>query len=293
MNAIQHRLLIMSGKGGVGKSTLAYCLALALRGGHGIDDRGSQTVQAEVAMLDLDLCGPSLPRLAQLSHAKVTSTPSGWIPPRSPDHGIPVMSSQFLLPTPDTPLAWRGPRKSHLIRRFVGETYWSRQDYLLIDTPPGTSDEHLAVLGVLTAAAAPHGALIVSTPSAVALAVVTRQLSFCRKMSIPILGIVENMGAHVCPCCQNVTNLFGPNAGAEQPMDDYLVNGGGSVRDAARAAGIPFLGAIPQDPQVAADLDRGACPMCTHPQSPAIPAIARIAQGVRDILHAVKRDERK
>jgi Mrp family chromosome partitioning ATPase len=279
----------MSGKGGVGKSTLAYCLALALRGGHVGGDGVARADQptAEVAMLDLDLCGPSLPRLAQLSDAKVTSTPSGWVPPRSPDHGIPIMSSQFLLPTPDTPLPWRGPRKSHLIRRFIGETYWSRQDFLLIDTPPGTSDEHLAVLGVLSAAAAPHGALIVTTPSAVALAVVTRQLTFCRKMSIPIIGIVENMGAHVCPCCQNVTNLFGPSAGEEQEMDEYVAKGGGSVREAAHAHGIPFLGAIPQDPQVAADLDKGQCPMCTHPESPAVPAIERLARRVREEVERV------
>lgn len=245
---------MLSGKGGVGKSsvTLQLALALSLQG-------------KSVGILDIDLTGPSIPRLVGLEDAKITQSPNGWLP--VPVHeAIPIqtdassspspsaspqprgslrcMSLGFLLRDRGDAVIWRGPKKTAMIRQFLSDVSWGATDYLLIDTPPGTSDEHIALAEQLltlsttdaTTAAQSNlpyltGAVLVTTPQAVATSDVRKEANFCVKTSIPVLGVIENMSGYACPCCGEVSNLFS--------------SGGGEVM--AQQLNIPFLGRVPVD----------------------------------------------
>lgn len=243
-------LQVLSGKGGVGKSsvTLQLALALSLQG-------------KSVGILDIDLTGPSIPRLVGLEDAKITQSPSGWLPvpvhdavttqPDTTSSSSPqtrgslrCMSLGFLLRDRGDAVIWRGPKKTAMIRQFLSDVSWGETDYLLIDTPPGTSDEHIALaeqlltLSTTDAAAAAQsnlprltGAVLVTTPQAVATSDVRKEANFCVKTSIPILGVIENMSGYACPCCGEVSNLFS--------------SGGGEVM--AQQLNIPFLGRVPVD----------------------------------------------
>jgi len=221
MDQVKHIILVLSGKGGVGKSTvssqLAQCFVLAGK---------------KVGLLDIDLCGPSIPRLMGLEGKVVHKSSSGWVPVYSDlSQNLAVMSIQFLLDDRDTPIVWRGPKKTSMIQKFVEEVCWGSLDYLVIDTPPGTSDEHIAVCESLKKYS-PDGAVLVTTPQQVSLSDVRKEISFCHKIGLPILGIFENMSGYVCPHCQECTNIFSSEGG------ELL----------AKEAGIKFLGRIPIDP---------------------------------------------
>lgn len=238
---------VLSGKGGVGKSsvTLQLALALSLQG-------------KSVGILDIDLTGPSIPRLVGLEDAKITQSPNGWLPvpvhdavptqtaasSPKPRGSLHCMSLGFLLRDRGDAVIWRGPKKTAMIRQFLSDVSWGSTDYLLIDTPPGTSDEHIALaeqlltLSTTDAAAAAQsnlprltGAVLVTTPQAVATSDVRKEANFCVKTSIPILGVIENMSGYACPCCGEVSNLFS--------------SGGGEVM--AQQLSIPFLGRVPVD----------------------------------------------
>jgi Mrp family chromosome partitioning ATPase len=209
-----------------------------------------------VGILDIDLTGPSIPRLVGLEGAKITQSPNGWLPvpvhdavPQSDSSTIPrgslrCMSLGFLLRDRGDAVIWRGPKKTAMIRQFLSDVSWGETDYLLIDTPPGTSDEHIALaeqlltLSTADAATAAQrnvprltGAVLVTTPQAVATSDVRKEANFCVKTSIPVLGVIENMSGYACPCCGEVSNLFS--------------SGGGEVM--AQQLGIPFLGKVPVD----------------------------------------------
>ncbi|KAJ5947560.1 Cytosolic Fe-S cluster assembly factor cfd1 [Penicillium verhagenii] len=250
LDGVKNIVLILSGKGGVGKSsvTLQLALALSLQG-------------KSVGILDIDLTGPSIPRLVGLEDAKITQSPAGWLPvpvhsrvtsqttdsttpSPSPRGSLHCMSLGFLLRDRGDAVIWRGPKKTAMIRQFLSDVSWGSTDYLLIDTPPGTSDEHIALaeqlLTLSTAdpvlAAQNHmprlaGAVLVTTPQAVATSDVRKEANFCVKTSIPILGVIENMSGYACPCCGEVSNLFS--------------SGGGEVM--SQQLGIPFLGKVPVD----------------------------------------------
>ncbi|XP_054750360.1 cytosolic Fe-S cluster assembly factor nubp1-A-like [Lytechinus pictus] len=190
MNAILHKIIVVSGKGGVGKSTLAASLALALA-----------QQKKRVGILDVDICGPSISQLMSVQGQKVINTQWGWKPLQSKHGKIKVMSVASLLDQAESAVVWRGPRKTQLIKQFLKNTFWGKLDYLIIDTPPGTSDEHLTVLKVLKNTR-PDGAVIVTTPQTVAMDTIRKEIDFCNKMKLPILGLVENMSGFVCPCCQ-------------------------------------------------------------------------------------------
>lgn len=248
-----NRRQVLSGKGGVGKSsaTLQLALALSLQG-------------KSVGILDIDLTGPSIPRLVGLEDAKITQAPGGWLP--VPVHSasdatdtnantdtdtekrgsLRCMSLGFLLRERTDAVIWRGPKKTAMIRQFLSDVLWGDTDYLLIDTPPGTSDEHIALAEQLltlsttdpVAAAQSNpprprlaGAVLITTPQAIATSDVRKEVNFCAKTNIPALGIVENMSGYACPCCGEVTNLFS--------------SGGGQVM--AVEMGVPFLGSVPVD----------------------------------------------
>ncbi|KAH6567328.1 hypothetical protein BASA61_006354 [Batrachochytrium salamandrivorans] len=223
LSQVKHIILVLSGKGGVGKSTVTTELALVLA------DMGKR-----VGVLDIDLTGPSLPEMFGLSGQQVHQSSTGWIPVYVDDtKQLGVMSLGFLLPNKDDAVIWRGPKKNAMIKQFLSDVCWGELDYLLIDTPPGTSDEHISVVEYLQEYS-PDGAVIVTTPQAVALADVRKEISFCKKVKLPILGLVENMSGFVCPHCAECSDLFS--------------KGGGE--DLATEKAILFLGRVPIDPQL-------------------------------------------
>jgi Mrp family chromosome partitioning ATPase len=258
-------LQVLSGKGGVGKSsvTLQLALALSLQG-------------RSVGILDIDLTGPSIPRFVGQENAKITQAPAGWIPvvvhsaettptaALSTSNGsgtrtvegdtgrvargsLRCMSLGFLLRDRGDAVIWRGPKKTAMVRQFLTDVYWGETDYLLVDTPPGTSDEHIALAEQLltlstatagvTAPGAPGrppclaGAVLVTTPQAISTADVRKEINFCAKTRIPVLGVIENMSGYACPCCGEISNVFS--------------SGGGKIM--AQEMGVPFLGNVPVD----------------------------------------------
>ncbi|ELR20625.1 Nucleotide binding protein 1like protein, putative [Acanthamoeba castellanii str. Neff] len=210
----------------------------------GCPSETAEAGRAGVGLLDVDICGPSIPLLLGVTAGQVVSSQYGWNPVKNKD-GVAVMSVQFLLNHPDAP-----------------DVFWGRLDVLIIDTPPGTSDEHLTVLAALKATqdARPDGAVIVTTPQEVSLLTIRKELKFCKKMGLPVLGLVENMSGFVCPCCNEVTEIF--------------KTGGGEAL--AREYGVPLLGRVPIDPRVSQCGESGTS-ILDHPDAPATPAFATIA----------------
>ncbi|XP_043237427.1 cytosolic Fe-S cluster assembly factor nubp1-A-like [Amphibalanus amphitrite] len=231
LSCVKHKILVLSGKGGVGKSTVSSMLSKTL----------SMDQNKNVALLDIDICGPSVPRIMGLEGENVHHSGSGWSPVFVKDN-LAVMSVGFLLASPDDAVIWRGPKKNGLIKQFLRDVDWGDTDYLIVDTPPGTSDEHLSVVQYLKTSGI-DGAVIVTTPQEVALLDVRKEITFCRKVGVPILGVVENMAAFACPKCQTTTRIFPPSTGGAEQM--------------ARDMHVPFLGSIPLDPRVARSCDEG------------------------------------
>ena len=228
---------VLSGKGGVGKSSVTVQLALALSL-HGYN----------VGVLDIDLTGPSIPRLFGIESAKIRQAPGGWLPVQvherqesdytSPNLGaLYCMSLGFLLRDRGDAVIWRGPKKTAMVKQLLSDVLWPTDlDYLLIDTPPGTSDEHISLMTnlmdpLMIAPTQQLGAVIVTTPQAISTSDVKKELSFCQKTSLKVLGVIENMAGYVCPCCGEITDVFS--------------KGGGEVM--AREWSVPFLGRAPLD----------------------------------------------
>ncbi|KAG8506381.1 Cytosolic Fe-S cluster assembly factor NUBP2 [Galemys pyrenaicus] len=250
---IGHVILILSGKGGVGKSTISTELALALH-----------HAGKKVGILDVDLCGPSIPRMLGVQGRAVHQCSAGWVPVFvDREQTVALMSVGFLLEQPDDAVVWRGPKKSALIKQFVCDVAWGPLDYLIVDTPPGTSDEHMAALEALRPYS-PLDALVVTAPQAVSVGDARRELTFCRKAGLRVIGVVENMSGFVCPHCTECTSVFSQGGGEEL----------------ARLAGVPFLGSVPLDPQLARSLEEGRDFIREFPSSAAFPALSAIAQRV-------------
>lgn len=260
MNAIAHKVFVLSAKGGVGKSMVCCALAVALA-----------KAGKRVAIADIDLCGPSVPRIMNVD-AQVIAQPWGWVPPKDAEHGIAVMSIQFLLPNRDDPVVWRGPRKTSMIRRLFRDTFWGRLDFLIVDTPPGTSDEHLAALSCAPQSRR-DGCLLVTQPTPVSLAQTRREAALCARMHAPVLGIVENMSGYVCACCGECSDVFG----------DRERSGGAAV---AAELGCALLARVPLDPQLCASADAGACLQLAEPPTAATRALLDVRERVLTLLGA-------
>lgn len=230
LSEVKRKVLVLSGKGGVGKSTVATQLAFRFA------DRGQ-----EVGLLDVDICGPSLPRMLGLMGEEVHQSSEGWSPVYVGDH-LGVMSIGFMLPDQDDAVIWRGPRKNGLIKQFLTDVVWGPLDILLVDTPPGTSDEHLALVSSIKMSPS-DGAVIVTTPQEVSLMDVRKEINFCRKTNIPILGVVENMSGFTCSKCGHLENVFSPSSGGARAM--------------CKQMDVPFLGHIPLNGLVANAGDQG------------------------------------
>nr|XP_055037392.1 cytosolic Fe-S cluster assembly factor nubp2 isoform X1 [Misgurnus anguillicaudatus] len=251
LDQVKHVVLVLSGKGGVGKSTITTELALALK-----------HAGQKVGILDVDLCGPSIPRMLNVGKPEVHQCDAGWVPVYAdPQQQLALMSIGFLLEDPDEAVVWRGPKKTALIGQFVSDVAWGELDVLLVDTPPGTSDEHLAVLENLRKHRM-DGAVLVTTPQAVSTGDVRREITFCKKTGVKILGIVENMSGFVCPHCSECSNIFSKGGGEEL----------------AKLTASVFLGSVPLDPLLTASLEEGRDFLQAFPESSAYTAISTIAE---------------
>ncbi|RKP17594.1 nucleotide binding protein 2, partial [Rozella allomycis CSF55] len=176
----------------------------------------------KVGVLDIDLCGPSIPRMFGIDEKNVMQSEQGWVPVYvDGECRLTVMSIAFLLPKKDASVVWRGPKKTSMIRQFLSDVVWGELDYLIIDTPPGkmliahvkgTSDEHISVIEFLQGCHL-DGAVLVTTPQVVAFNDVRKEINFCKTVGLPILGLIENMSGYVCPCCNETTNIFSTGGG--------------------------------------------------------------------------------
>ncbi|XP_003228220.2 cytosolic Fe-S cluster assembly factor NUBP1 [Anolis carolinensis] len=256
IKTVKHKLLVLSGKGGVGKSTFSAHLA------HGL----AQDEATQVALLDIDICGPSIPKIMGLEGEQVHQSGSGWSPVYV-EENLGVMSVGFLLSSPDDAVIWRGPKKNGMIKQFLRDVDWGDIDYLVVDTPPGTSDEHLSVVQYLSAAGI-DGALIITTPQEVALQDVRKEVNFCRKVKLPIIGVVENMSGFVCPKCKKESQIFPPTTGGAEAM--------------CQTYNLPLLGKVPLDPQIGKSCDKGESFFSAAPNSPAALAYREIIQKIQD-----------
>lgn len=249
LGRIKHKIVVLSGKGGVGKSTVSANIAMALA-----------QAGKKVGLLDVDIHGPSIPRLLSLSDAKPHVEPT-HMEPIPYNNNLYVMSLGFLIPDKETAVIWRGPMKLGLIRQFVRDVTWGDLDYLVTDCPPGTGDEPLAALQTLGQEAK---AVIVTTPQGVAVDDVRRSVTFCNQLGNEVLGIVENMSGFVCPNCNTTHNIF--NAGGGEAL--------------AKEMHVPFLGRIPMDPEVVRSGDEGYPFMKVQGDTPTGRAIQAIVEPI-------------
>jgi len=246
--SIKHKILVMSGKGGVGKSTTAVNLALAL-----------SLEGNKVGLLDVDLHGPSLPKMIGLESSRPEMTEQGIEPLQF--GGIKLMSIGFLLESKSDALIIRGPMKAGAIQQLLADVNWGALDYLIIDCPPGTGDEPLSAVQMLGEGAA---AVLVTTPQDVALIDVEKSITFCRQLKLPVIGVVENMSGFLCPHCGERSDIF--------------KRGGG--QRLAQQSDIPLLAEVPLDPRVVAAGDSGQPHILAYPDSECSRALGDVAEAV-------------
>jgi len=223
--AIRHSVVVLSGKGGVGKTTVAVHLAAA-----------AQRAGLAVGLLDVDIHGPSVPTMLGVGGSPVVVAGDTLLPVEV--DGVKVMSMGFLLGDRDDAVVWRGPMKMKVISQFLADVAWGELDLLVVDAPPGTGDEPLSVCQLLEH---PDGAVVVTTPQDVAINAVRKSVTFCRRLNLQVLGVVENMSGFVCPGCGALTDVFGAGAGGRM----------------AASMGVPFLGRVPMHAQITAACDAG------------------------------------
>jgi ATP-binding protein involved in chromosome partitioning len=255
MKKIKHKIAVISGKGGVGKTVTAVNLAIAF---------AMQDHKNRVGLLDADLHGPCVPTMLGMEDEKLKIGPIGALPPVGP-LGVKVVSMAFVLEGKETPVIWRGPLKMRAIQQFLSEIAWGELDFLLIDLPPGTGDEPLSVLKLLPDM---DGVVIVTIPSEVSQNVVGKAITFSRQLKVPVIGVVENMSGFVCPECGTQTNIF-KTGGGEKVAQDYSV---------------PFLGSIPLDPRICEASDLGHPFIMEHPDSPASKAFMKIVEKIKTYI---------
>ena len=248
MNAIKNKIVVLSGKGGVGKSTVAVNLATSL-----------SLAGKRVGLLDADIHGPSIPKLLNLEGRRPEIRERTIVPVEF--ENMKVMSIGFLLDGKDSAVIWRGPMKMGVIEQFLRDVDWGELDYLLIDCPPGTGDEPLSVMQLI---ANVTGAVIVTTPQEIALADVRKSVNFCRQLNVPILGIVENMSGFVCPECGEVTEIFKSGGGEQLAVD----------------MDVPFLGKIPIDQKMVEAGDNGTPFIRTYSSTETAKAFGRVARPI-------------
>ncbi len=245
---IKHVIIVMSGKGGVGKSTVSSNLAMTL------SMKGYQT-----GIMDIDITGPNIPKMFGVEDEQLTVNEERQLIPVAVPPSLKIMSMAFLLPNKDAPVMWRGPVKMGAIKQFIEDVNWGPLDYLVVDMPPGTGDEALSIVQLIPKA---DGMVIVTTPQDVALLDSRKSLVFGAETHIPIIGIIENMSGFVCPHCGEVTNIF--------------KSGGGE--DTAKDMNVQFLGRVPIEPGIVDSGDSGMPVVLKYPDS----ASAKAFEGIID-----------
>ena len=248
LQKIKHKLMVMSGKGGVGKSSVSVNLAIALA-----------AQGFKVGLLDVDIHGPDIPRMLGLQGLMGVSEARRMTPMRFSEN-LAAVSMEALMQDKDEAVIWRGPMKHGAIRQFIGEVDWGALDYLVIDAPPGTGDEPLTVAQLIEDARA----VVVTTPQEVALADVRKSINFCKTVKMEICGVIENMSGYTCPHCAKTIDIFGTGGGERTAL----------------AAGLPFLGRIPFDPNMVKCADAGISYQSRHAGSAAADAFSEIARRV-------------
>jgi ATP-binding protein involved in chromosome partitioning len=227
MARIAHKIIVLSGKGGVGKSTVAVNLAVSLA-----------EQKLRTGLLDVDIHGPSVPKLLGIERGQLIGSENGKLLPVEYNPYLKVISIGFLLQGSDDAVIWRGPLKYGAIKQFLADVDWGDLDYLIVDSPPGTGDEPLTICQLMEN---PDGAVVVTTPQDVALIDVRKSINFCKKLGMPIIGVIENMSGFICPHCGKETDIFR--------------NGGG--KSMADEMGVAYLGSIPLDGHIVLSGDSG------------------------------------
>ena len=248
LGKIKQKFLVMSGKGGVGKSSTSVNLSIAL-----------SKRKFKVGLMDVDLHGPDIPKMLGLKDLPEVNQNHKLNPMRYSDN-LTAISIEAFTPNKDDAIIWRGPMKFSAIRQFIADVEWGDLDYLIIDAPPGTGDEPLTVAQQIPDAKA----VIVTTPQEVALADVRKSINFCKAVNMEVFGLIENMSGLTCPHCQKMIDLFGTGGGEKTALQ----------------MDIPFLGRIPMDPNVVACGDTGACYQDVHSNSAVTKAFDQIASAM-------------
>jgi ATP-binding protein involved in chromosome partitioning len=255
MGKVKHKIAVISGKGGVGKSTFTVNLAIAFAAKGHMD---------RVGIVDADFHGPSVPKMLGVRGQMIQSDDGEILPVVGP-LGIRIVSTEFILPDENTPVIWRGPLKMNAIRDFLSEIAWGELDFLFIDLPPGTGDEPLSIAQLLPDL---DGVVVLTIPSQVSQLVVKKSVNFARRLNLPVIGIVENMSGFICPNC-----------GAK--VDIFQTGGGKKI---AKELNIPFLGSIPIDQSICEDADNGKPFILEHKDSPATKAFMEIVDKIEKYL---------
>jgi ATP-binding protein involved in chromosome partitioning len=256
MSKIKYKVAIISGKGGVGKSTVTVNLAMSF---------ALQGHADKVGVLDADIHGPCVPKMLGLKGQRLIGGPAGMIFPVTARLGIKVVSMDFLLPSDEAPVIWRGPLKMRAIQQFLSDIMWGELDFLFVDLPPGTGDEPLSVIQLISDI---DGVIIVTIPSEVSQAVVKKAITFSKQLGVPVIGIIENMSGFVCPEC-----------GAK--LDIFKAGGGKKI---AKELSVPYLGKIPIDPAICVASDSGTPFVAENPVSSTTKAFAEIVTKIKQFL---------
>lgn len=259
---IDHKLLVMSGKGGVGKSTVAVNLAIGL-----------SLENFYVGLLDVDLHGPNVPKMLGVERGELKRRPDGTVGPVYYSPNLQFMSVEPLLPEKDSAVMWRGPVKMSAIRQFIYDIEWGHLDYLVVDAPPGTGDEPMTIAQMIPDAYA----VVVTTPQEVSLLDVRKSITFCRHVNMPVLGLIENMSGMICPHCGKAIDVF--------------KRGGGEKL--AEELGVPFLGRIPVDPRIVTTGDAGKPVVAAYPNSQTAEAFGRIIKNAINVTQMYKAKQEK
>ena len=249
ISEIKHKFIVISGKGGVGKTTVSVSLAYALA-----------LKDYKVGLLDVDIHGPNVNKMTGIKNEKLKSDGTKIIPIAVLDN-LKVISTASIIDNPDTPVIWRGPLKIKLIKQFLGDVSWGALDYLIIDSPPGTGDEPLSVIQLINNL---DGAIVVTTPQEVALLDARKSIQFAKTLKVPFICLIENMGGLVCPHCNKKIDLFGK----------------GLSKKAAKNMGIAFLGEVPMDPEVIKLCDKGKLLQSIKNESAVCQSIIKIAESI-------------
>lgn len=249
LSKIKHVVIVMSGKGGVGKSTVSSNLAMSL------SIAGYQT-----GIMDIDITGPNIPKMFHVEDEKLTVENKMLIPITVPP-SLKIMSMAFLLPDKDSAIMWRGPVKMSAVKQFIEDVNWGDLDYLVVDMPPGTGDEALSIVQLIPKA---DGVVIVTTPQDVALLDSRKSVTFAAQTKMPIIGLIENMSGFVCPHCGKETDIF--------------KSGGGEAT--AKDMNIQFLGRVPIEPKIVLSGDSGMPIVISDPESISAKAFKKIVEKI-------------